>query len=93
MQSNPPQQPTVSSKHSLCDPQPKPTQDEAVNKKGQKGIAPILLLNPDLVVQLVVHPNEVPVVVDGHEITALVNLGAQVLNINAQQCEDLGLEI
>ena len=37
--------------------------------------------------------NEVPVVVDGHEVIALVDLGAQVSNISAQLCEDLGLEI
>ena len=87
------QQPTVSSKHSLCDPRPKPTQDKAVNKKGQKGIAPILCLNPDPIVQLVGSSNKVPVVVDGREVTALVDSEAQVLNISAQLCKDLGLEI
>ena len=30
---------------------------------------------------------------DGHEVTALVDLGAQVSNISAQLCKDLGLEI
>ena len=30
---------------------------------------------------------------DGYEFIALVNLGAQVSNISAQLCEDLGLEI
>ena len=93
MQPNPLQQPTVSSKHSLCDPKPKLTQVKAVNRKGWKGIAPILFLNPDLIVPLVGCANEAPVVVDGHEVTALVDLGAQVLNISAQLCEDLGLEI
>ena len=87
------QQPTVSSKHSLCDPKPKPTQAKAVNEKGWKDIDPILFLNPDLVVQLVGHANEVPVVMDGHEVIALVDLGAQVSNISAELCEDLGLEI
>ena len=37
--------------------------------------------------------NKAPVVVDGHEVTALVDLGAQVSNISAHVCEDLGLEI
>ena len=37
--------------------------------------------------------NKVPVVVDGCEVTALVDLGAQVSNISAQLCEELGLEI
>ena len=87
------QQPTVSSKHSLSDPEPKPTQDKAVNKKGQKGITPIPFLNPDLVVQLVGCANEVPVVVDGCEVAALVDSGVQVSNISAQLCKDLGLEI
>ena len=58
------QQPTVSLKHSLCDPKPKLTQVKAHNRKGQKGITPILVLNPDLVVQLVGHANEAP---SGHE--------------------------
>ena len=39
------------------------------------------------------HANEVPVVVDGHEVAALVDLEAQVSNISAQLCEDLGLKI
>ena len=39
------------------------------------------------------HANETPVVMDGHEVAALVDLGAQVSNISAQLCEDLGLEI
>ena len=30
---------------------------------------------------------------DGHEVAALVDLGAQVLNIGAQLCEELGLKI
>ena len=34
-----------------------------------------------------------PVVIDGCEVTALIDLGPQVLNISAQLCEDLGLEI
>ena len=41
--------------------------------------------------QLVGCANEAPVVMDGHEVTALVDLGAQVSNISAQLCEDLGL--
>ena len=83
------QQPTVSSKHSFCDPKPKLTQVKAVNKKRWKGIAPIPFLNPDPIAQLVGCANEVPVVVDGHEVAALVDLGAQVSNISAQLCEDL----
>ena len=72
------QQSAVSSKHSLCDPKPKPTQEKAVKQKGQKGIAPIPFLNPDPVARLVGCANEAPVVVDSWEVTALVDLGAQV---------------
>ena len=87
------QQPTVSSKHSLCDPEPKPTQVKAVNRKRWMGTAPIPFLNPDPVAQLVGCANEVPVVVDGCEVAALVDSGAQVSNISAQLCGDLGLKI
>ena len=72
---------------------PKLTQVKAVNKKGWREIAPIPFLNPDPVAHLVGHANEVPVVVDGWEVTALIDLGAQVSNISAQLCEDLDLEI
>ena len=37
--------------------------------------------------------NKALVVMDGHEVAALVDLGAQVSNISAQLCEELGLEI
>ena len=33
------------------------------------------------------------VVIDGHEVAALIDLGAQVSNISMQLCEDLDLEI
>ena len=93
MQSNPLQQSAVSSKHSLCDPKPTLTQEKAVNQKGWKGIAPIPFLNLDPIARLVGCTNEAPVVIDGREVTALVDLGAQVSNISAQLCKELGLEI
>ena len=93
MVKTPLQSSTASSKHSLCDPKPKPTQDKAVKQRGQKGIAPIPFLNPNPVVQLVGCTNEAPVVMDGHEVTTLVDLGAQVSNISAQLCKELGLKI
>ena len=43
--------------------------------------------------QLVGCANKAPVIMDGREVIALVNLGAQVSNISTQLCEDLGLEI
>ena len=93
MQSNPLTQPAVSAEHSLCDPKPKPTQNKTVYKEGWREIAPIPFLNPDPVAQLVGCANEEPVVVDGHEVAALVDLGAQVSNISAQLCKELGLKI
>ena len=87
------QQHTESSQHSLSGPEPKLTQVKAVTKKGQKGIAPILFLNPDPVAHLVGNANKVPVVIGGCKVTALIDLGAQVSNISVQLCEVLGLEI
>ena len=87
------QESTIRSKHSLCDPEPKLTQDKAVNKRGWKEIAPIPFLNPDPIARLVGCANKVPVVVDGHEVAALVDYGAQVSNISAQLCKDLDLKI
>ena len=37
--------------------------------------------------------NEAPVVMDGCEVAALVDLGEQVLTMSAQLCEELGLKI
>ena len=93
MWSNPLQQHTVSSQHSLSGFKPKLTQVRAVTKKRWKGIAPIPFLNPDPVAHLVGHANEVPVVIDGCEATALIDLGVQVSNISAQLSKDLDLEI
>ena len=76
MQSNPP--PIMCSKtlkHSLCNLEPKLAQEKADKHKGRKEVAPILFLNPDLVVQLVGCANEAPVVMDGCKVTALVDLG------------------
>ena len=93
MWSNPLHQHTVITQHSLSGPKPKLTQVKAVTKKEWKGIAPIPFLNPDPVAQLVGCANEVPVVVDGYEVAALSDSGAQVSNISAQLCEDLDLKI
>ena len=43
--------------------------------------------------QLVGCANEAPVVMDGCKVTALVDSGAEVSNISAILCEELGLEI
>ena len=83
----------VNAKHSVCNPELKPTQNKAVKPKEWNGVAPIPFLNPDLVVQLVGCTNEAPVVMDGREMAALVDSGAQVSTISAQLCDELGLEV
>ena len=83
---------TVNSKHSLCNPKPKLTQDEAARKRGWKELTPIPFLNPNLVAHLVGCTNEAPVVMDGCEVAALVDSGAQVSTMSAQLCEELGLK-
>ena len=50
-------------------------------------------LNPDPVTHLVGHSNKAPVIVDGQEMTALIDLGAQVSRISSQFCRDLVLQI
>ena len=93
MQSKPLKSYTVNLKHSLCNPEPKLTQAKAGRQREQKDITPILFLNPNPVVQLVGCANEALVVVDGQEVSALVDSGAQVSTISALFCEELGLEI
>ena len=44
-------------------------------------------------VQLVGHTNEALVVMDRHEVAALVDSGTQVSTISAQLCEELGLKV
>ena len=84
---------TVNLKHSLCNPEPKPTQDKAGKQRGRKDKTPIPFLNPDPVVWLVGCANEALVVMDGQEVSALVDLGAQVSTISEKFCEELDLEI
>ena len=83
----------VNTKHSLCNPEPKLTQNKAVKPKERKGVTPIPFLNPNPVAQLVGCTSEAPVVIDGCEMAALVDSGAQVSTISAQLCEELGLEV
>ena len=66
---------------------------KAAKRKGQQPVAPVPFLNPDPIAHLVGHSNEVPVVIDGQEVTALMDLGTQVLSISAQFCKELTLQI
>ena len=54
---------------------------------------PIPFLNPDPIAHLIGHSNEAPVIIDGQEVTALIDSEAQVLSISAQFCEELTLQI
>ena len=65
----------------------------AAQRMGQQEAAPFPFLNPDPIAHLVGHSNEAPVIVDGQRVTALIDLGAQVLSISSQFCEDLTLQI
>ena len=79
--------------HSLPDPNPKLTHIKAARKKGQQQVAPVPFLNPDPIACLVGHSNEAPVIIDGQEVTSLIDLEAQVLSISAQFCKELTLHI
>ena len=93
MWSNPCSTHPVNLQHSLPDPNPKPTHMKAAKRNGWEQVTPIPFLNPDPIAHLIGHSNEAPVIIDGQEVAALIDLGAQVLSISAQLCEDLTLQI
>ena len=66
---------------------------KAAKKRGQPEDTPTPFLKPDPIAQLVGHSNKVPVVIDGQEVTALIDLGTQVSSISTQFCKDLALPI
>ena len=66
---------------------------KAAKRKGWQQVAPIPFLNLDPIACLIRHSNEAPVIIDGQEVTALIDSGAQVLSISAQFCEELTLQI
>ena len=84
---------SINLQHSLPDPNPKLIHMKATRRKGWQQVAPIPFLNPDPIAHLVGHSNEAPVIIDRQEVTALINLGAQVLSISAQICKELMLQI
>ena len=88
-----PQHPKVGPQHSLPDPKPKPTTMKVAQRKGQQEVAPVPFLNPDPIAHLVEYSNQVPVIVGGQEMTAFIDLGAQVSSISSQFCKDLLLQI
>ena len=66
---------------------------KAAKRKGWQQVTPIAFLNPDPIACLVGCSNEAPVIIDGQEVTALIDFGAQVLSISAQSCKELTLQI
>ena len=84
---------SINSLHSLPDCDPKLTQVKAAKRKGQQQVTPIPFLNPDPIAHLIGCCNEAPVIIDGQEVTALIDSGAQVSSINAQFCKELTLQI
>ena len=78
---------SVNSQHSLPDPNPKLTHIKVAKRKGWQQVTPIPFLNPDPIAHLIGCSNEAPVIIDRQEVTAVIDLGAQVLSISAQFCE------
>ena len=66
---------------------------KAAKRKGWQQVAPIPFLNLDPIAHLIGSSNEAPVIIDGQEVTALIDSGAQVSSISAQFCEELTLQI
>ena len=93
MWSNPHSMHPVNSQHSIPDPNPKLTHMKAAKSRGWQQVIPILFLNLDPIACLIGHSNKVPVIIDGQEVAALIDSEAQILNISAQLCEDLTLQI
>ena len=84
---------SINLQHSLRDPNPKPAHMKAAKRKGWQQVAPIPFLNPDPIACLTGCSNEAPVIIDWHEVTALIDLGTQVLSISAQFSKELTLQI
>ena len=84
---------SVNLQHCLPDPNPQLTHMKAAKRKGQQQVAPIPFLNLDPIACLTGCSNKAPVIIDGPEVTALIDSGAQVLSISAQFCEELTLQI
>ena len=66
---------------------------KAAKRKGWQQVTPISFLNLDPIAHLIGCSNEAPVIIDGQEVTALIDSGAQVSSISVQFCEELTLQI
>ena len=74
-------------------PQTKIDPNEGSQEERATRSCPTPFLNPDPIGWLIGYSNKMPVVIDGQEVTALIDLGVQVLSISTQFCEDLALPI
>ena len=88
-----PQQPTVGPQNSLPDPEPKLTTMKVAQRKGWSEVSHVPFLNHDPIAHLVGCSNEAPVIVNGQEMTTLIDLGAQISSRSSQMCKDLVLQI
>ena len=93
MWSNSPQPKSINLQHSFPDPNPKLTHMKAGRRKGWQQVTLISFLNPDPIAHLVGCSNEALVIIDGQDVTVLIDLGARVLSISAQFCKELTLQI
>ena len=89
MQSKPHIMQSINLQHSLPDPNPKLTHMKAAKRKGQQQVTPTPFLNPEPIACIIGCSNEAPVIIDGQEVTPLIDLGAQVSSINAQFLKNL----
>ena len=53
----------------------------------------VTFLNPDPIAYLEGKSNQVPIIIDGQEVIALIDLGTQVSSISSGFCEQMALEI
>ena len=66
---------------------------KVAQRRGWPEVNHVPFLNPDPIVHLVGCSNEAPVIVDGQEMTALIDSGAHVSSISFRFCGNLALQI
>ena len=66
---------------------------KVAQRKGWPEVTPVPFLKPDPIAYLMGCSNEALVIVDGQEMTTLIDVGAQVSSIRYHFCKDLALQI
>ena len=84
---------SVNLQHSLPDPNRKLTHMKAAKRKGWQQVTNIPFLNPDPIAHLIGCSTKAPLMIDRQEVAAFIDLGAQVLSISVQFCEELASQI